>query len=923
MSETLYVIDGGAGKGSAVKVVNQLLAGVHIASAGEAMALGARMGVNPRLLYQSIINSSGSSWMFVNRVPHMLDADYTPLSAVNIFVKDLGIVLAQGRNCRVHLHLAATAHQQFLSAASGGFAFEDDAAVVKIYEKLAGISVACEEKDSQIITPAAFTSHEPSNIKIISKQELLGTLPPQWPEDPVDQIRSSEDSKQARVLVVLDDDPTGTQTVHGITVLTEWTVESIKEEFLKQPSCFFILTNSRALSSDKASVLVRSIASNVKAAATLAERSFTIVLRGDSTLRGHFPEELDAVASVIGETDAWIICPFFPQGGRYTIHDVHYVADEDKLVPAGETEFAKDAVFGYKASNLKQWVEEKTKGRFNSKDIASISIDTLRNGGPETVCKELCRLPKGSVCIVNAASEKDISVFSAGMIQAELKGRRFLCRTAATFVSARIGLKYKAPLTPTNLGVPTCKNGGLIVVGSYVPKTTKQVEALRAQFPNSIHWLELSVPNIASGSIISRESEINHISRAADALLAAGIDTVIMTSRTLVTGKDDSDNLEINSKVSSALVEIVKRIQVYPRYLLAKGGITSSDLATKAMKASKAEVLGQALPGVPIWRLGAESRHPGMPYIVFPGNVGSSSAIAEIVASWSCKSLQIAKNILLEAANGHYAVGAFNVYNLEGISSVISAAKDEGSPAILQIHPTALRHGKGALVAACISAAKTANVPIAVHLDHGTDEQEILDAIDMGFDSIMIDCSHLPFKENLERTKRITIAAHSRNVFVEAELGRLSGTEDGLTVEEYEEKLTDPIQADEFLRETKVDALAVCIGNVHGIYPKDGPKLKFDLLQKLGEITSKHNSFLVLHGASGLSPDVIKECIKHGVRKFNVNTEVRSAYVTTLREPKKDLLDIMSCAQDAMKTVIAEKLKVFGSSGKFLNQAHV
>ncbi|KAI5066263.1 hypothetical protein GOP47_0018887 [Adiantum capillus-veneris] len=916
LSETLYVIDGGAGKGSAVKVVNQLLAGVHIAAACEAMALGSRLGLNPRDLYQTIAHSNGSSWMFVNRVPHMLDADYTPYSAVNIFVKDLGIVLSQGKSCGVHLHLAATAHQQFLLAAAGGFAFQDDSAVVKIYEKLAGISVACKEEpvSGDLETPQGPSiPQESSKVQVVSKSQVLESLCAEWPKDPVNEISRLEESKQAKVLVVLDDDPTGTQTVHGITVLTEWSVDSIKEEFLKQSSCFFILTNSRALSSEKASILVQNIATNVKAAATLTDRPFTIVLRGDSTLRGHFPEELDAVASIIGETDAWIICPFFPQGGRYTIHDVHYVADDDKLVPAGETEFAKDAVFGYKASNMKKWVEEKTRGRIKAASVTAISIDTLRKGGPQAVFEDLCKLPKGSVCIVNAASERDISVFCAGMLQAELKGKRFLCRTAATFVSARIGIKYKAPLTPKDLGISTCKNGGLIVVGSYVPKTTKQVEELKARCAHLIHCLEVDVALIAFGSLASREAEIGHISTAADALLAAGKDTVIMTSRTLITGKDDSENLEINSKVSSALVEIVIRIQVHPRYLLAKGGITSSDLATKAMKARKAEVLGQALPGVPIWKLGVGSRHPGIPYIVFPGNVGSSTAIAGIVTSWASKP-QIVKEILLEAAKEDYAVGAFNVYNLEAILAVVAAAESELSPAILQIHPSAFRHGKGALVAACISAAKTAKVPIAVHLDHGTDEQEILAAMNMGFDSIMIDCSHLPFQENLECTRRIAEAAHLKNVFVEAELGRLSGTEDGMTIEEYEEKLTDPAQADEFLRETKVDALAVCIGNVHGKYPKDGPKLKLDLLQKLGEVTSKYGTFLVLHGASGLPSHVVKECIKNGVRKFNVNTEVRSAYVTALKEPKKDLLDTLSFAEEAMKMVIAEKLKLFSSS---------
>jgi uncharacterized protein YgbK (DUF1537 family) len=142
-------------------------------------------------------------------------------------------------------------------------------------------------------------------------------------------------------------------------------------------------------------VLTKEICKNVAEAA--GNVGYTIVLRGDSTLRGHFPQEVDAAESVIGETDAWLICPFFLQGGRYTIDDVHYVADGNNLVPAGQTEFAQDAVFGYQASNLREWVEEKTQGRWVATNVHSVSIETLRKGGPSVVCQQLCSLP--SVCM--------------------------------------------------------------------------------------------------------------------------------------------------------------------------------------------------------------------------------------------------------------------------------------------------------------------------------------------------------------------------------------------------------------------------------------------------------------------------------------------------------------------------------------------
>lgn len=898
LSEKLYIIKGGAGAGSSVKMVNQLLAGVHIASAAEAMAFGARLGLNTQNLFDIISNAGGNSWMFGNRVPHMLENDYTPHSAIDIFVKDLGIVLHESRGLKIPLHITAAAHQQFLLSSAAGWGRWDDAAVVKIFEKLTGVNVEAK-------------------LPVLPKEETLKSLPSEWHVDPTEEIQRLEDNGVAKVLVVLDDDPTGTQTVHGVTVLTEWSIESLVQQFRKKPSCFFILTNSRALSTEKAILLTKEICKNVKIAAASVENiGYTVVLRGDSTLRGHFPEEADAAASVIGETDAWIICPFFLQGGRYTIADVHYVADGNRLVPAGRTEFAKDAAFGYKASNLREWVEEKTKGRVSARSVASVSIEAIRNGGPDAVCQQLCNLPKGSVCVVNAASERDVAVFAAGMIKAEIKGKRFLCRTAASFVSARIGIKPKDAITPRELGIFGKQNGGLIVVGSYVPKTTKQVEELKAQCGHFLKSIEVRVDAIALKSEREREEEIIRTVELADIFLKSKNDTLVMTSRELVKGSSASESLDINSKVSSALVEIVRRIQTRPRYLLAKGGITSSDLATKAMGARHAEVVGQALAGVPLWQLGPESRHPGVPYIVFPGNVGGNDALAQVVKNWSRPARPSTRDLLLEAEKGGYAVGAFNVYNLEAVSAVVAAAEAEKSPAILQIHPSALKHGGLPLVACCVSAAEHAAVPITVHIDHATDKQELIETMEMGVDSVMVDGSHLPFSENVSYTKYITTMAHVKGMTVEAELGRLSGTEDNITVEEYEAKLTDLNQAEEFLSQTGVDALAVCIGNVHGKYPPNGPNLRLDLLKELHFLASKKGVMLVLHGASGLPEELVKACIDFGVRKFNVNTEVRSAYMNALRTPKRDLIDVMSFARESMQAVVAEKMRIFGSAGK-------
>lgn len=898
LSEKFYLIKGGCGAGSCVKMVNQLLAGVHIASAAEALAFGARLGLHTRSLFHFITKSVGTSWMFENRGPHMLDNDFTPYSALNIFVKDLGIVSRECSSRRLPLPVAVAAHQLFLAGSAAGWGGLDDAAVVKFYESLSGVKVE-------------------GKLPILDKEHVMKSLHPEWPVNLTNDIIKLNENN-AMPLIVLDDDPTGTQTVHDIEVLTEWSVDSLIEQFKKKPKCFFILTNSRALSSDKASALVVDICRNLQTAAKSADNmEFTVVLRGDSTLRGHFPEEADAVVSVLGDIDAWIICPFFLQGGRFTIGDIHYVAESDRLVPAGDTEFAKDSAFGYKSSNLKEWVEEKTRGCIAASSVASVSIELLRKGGPTAVCEHLCSLEKGSTCIVNAASENDMAVFAAGMILAELNGKRFLCRTAASFVSARIGIISRPPVSAKDFGVHRGSTGGLIVVGSYVPKTTKQVGELKAEFGHGLRWIEISVDKVALKSAEEREQHISQAVELADIFLRTRADTVIMTSRELISGKTPAESLEINFKVSSALVEIVRRITTRPRYILAKGGITSSDIATKALEAKHAKIVGQALAGVPLWKLGDESRHPGVPFIVFPGNVGDHRALAEVVKCWSRPArLSSTKELLLNAEKGGYAVGAFNVYNMEGVEAVVAAAEEECSPAILQIHPGALKHGGIPLVACCLSAAEQASVPVTVHFDHGTSKQELLEALEMGFDSVMVDGSHLSFEDNISYTKYIASLAHTKDMLVEAELGRLSGTEDDLTVEEYEARLTDINLAREFIDKTGIDALAVCIGNVHGRYPASGPNLRLDLLKDLHVLASKKGVILVLHGASGLPKELIKTCIDLGVRKFNVNTEVRKAYLDSIANPGKDLVNVMASAKVAMKAVVAEKMHLFGSAGK-------
>jgi uncharacterized protein YgbK (DUF1537 family) len=447
---------------------------------------------------------------------------------------------------------------------------------------------------------------------ILSKAEVFASLPPVWPEDLLPKIRSWL-SKRPRTTVVLDDDPTGTQTVHDIAVLTEWNQGTLDSELKRGGPGFYILTNSRAFSSTDARGM------NLEIGRRLARQSnLTVVSRGDSTLRGHFPDEVAALSEgLAGLTEPLpiLLCPCFEAGGRFTIRDIHYVAEGDYLVPAGQTPFAADTVFGYRSSNLREWVMEKSRGRLPLSKITSISLDEIRRGGPVVVAKKL-QLPPGTICVANAVCRRDLEVIVLAGLVAEERGQRLLYRTAASFVSVRMGQREHSLLSARDLRDDSSV-GGLVVVGSHVPKSTEQLSRLITQ--REIEALELCETDIERTARVMREG------------LRSGRDVALFTSRQLVKANSQSQNLAIAQRMSNALVEVVSRLDVQPRFFVAKGGITSSDLATRALGVRRALVRGQILPGVPVWQLGGESRFPGMNYVVFPGNVGGPDALVEVV----------------------------------------------------------------------------------------------------------------------------------------------------------------------------------------------------------------------------------------------------------------------------------------------------
>lgn len=278
-----------------------------------------------------------------------------------------------------------------------------------------------------------------------------------------------------------------------------------------------------------------------------------------------------------------------------------------------------------------------------------------------------------------------------------------------------------------------------------------------------------------------------------------------------------------------------------------------------------------------------------------------------------------AGELLRKAEEGGYAVGAFNCNNMEILQAIIAAAEAERAPVIVQASQGAIEYaGIEYIAAMALAAAARARVPVALHLDHGTSFEQVVRCIRAGFTSVMIDGSKLPLPENIALTKKVVEVARAVGVTVEAELGRIGGTEDDIVVEEREAHFTDPGEAALFVRETGVDALAVAVGTAHGTY-REKPQLDFTRIAKIKDITGIP---LVLHGSSGVPAEDIRRAVGLGVRKVNIDTDIRQAFTDAMRRvldenPREiDPRRVLGPARAAAQEVIREKIRIFGSSNQ-------
>lgn len=468
----------------------------------------------------------------------------------------------------------------------------------------------------------------------LQRKDLLANLPQSRREDCLTEIQNLLSRSGAKV-VVLDDDPTGTQTVHDIPVLTTWEEEVLRTSLEEAGPGFFLLTNSRAFEPDRACEINRTIGQRLANWVRSSKTPLHLVSRSDSTLRGHFPVEVEALASAYWSCEPnlgsngfpeVILCPFFEAGGRWTYRNVHYMLDREELVPVAETPFAQDPDFGYSQSNLCRWVEEKTAGRIAASQVAELDLGFVRQEGPEGV-RRMLLAKNAPVWVVNAITTRDVECVVQGILEAAGNRKQFLYRTGASFASALMGLRSHPPLSPTQLCAAT-GSGGLVVVGSWVPKTTEQLDVLLARRGSRLVCIELPVSRLLDSK--TRAAVIGDAVSRMNAMIRSGQDVLLSTSRKVERGKDRTASSALARAISEAVVEVIRNLSVRPRFMVAKGGITSSDVATGGLGVKKAMVLGQALPGVPVWQLEKESRFPGLAYIVFPGNVGGLDALDEL-----------------------------------------------------------------------------------------------------------------------------------------------------------------------------------------------------------------------------------------------------------------------------------------------------
>ncbi|MBE9102585.1 four-carbon acid sugar kinase family protein [filamentous cyanobacterium LEGE 07170] len=425
--------------------------------------------------------------------------------------------------------------------------------------------------------------------------------------------------------IVLDDDPTGSQTVHSCLLLMQWDVETLKEGLADDAPILFILTNTRALTPQQADAVTREVCRNLKQAiAQSPVEDFLVVSRSDSTLRGHYPIETDAIAEELGPFDAHFLTPAFFEGGRFTRDSIHYLLVDGEPVPVHETEFARDSVFGYSTSYLPDYVEEKTKGRIPASTVERFVVADVRQGVEE----RLLHLQDNQCGVVDAENQADLDRFAADIRAAASQGKRFLFRSAASLLTALANLPTQ-PVSAEAMGEYIRNHKpGAVLVGSHVKKTTEQLSYLLKE--SGVAAVEVNVSHLLQDSPMERDALLKSLLDQVHTAHQKGETPVIYTSREEITFPDVTTRLEFGVAVSRLLMDIVRGLPDDIGFLISKGGITSNDVLSDGLALRTARLLGQILPGVSMVRTPTDHpQFPDLPVVLFPGNVGGADAVAE------------------------------------------------------------------------------------------------------------------------------------------------------------------------------------------------------------------------------------------------------------------------------------------------------
>lgn len=426
-------------------------------------------------------------------------------------------------------------------------------------------------------------------------------------------------------IIVLDDDPTGSQTVHSCLLLMDWGVETLRQGLADTSPIFFVLTNTRALAPEAAAEVTRNVCRNLKQAiAAEGIQDFLVVSRSDSTLRGHYPLETDIIAAELGPFDAHFLVPAFFEGGRITRDSIHYLIVNNIPTPVHETEFAKDSVFGYQSSFLPSYVAEKTQGRIAADQVERLQLSDLRSGSRD----RLLQLQDNQCVVVDAVEAADLAQFAQDLWFAVAQGKRFLFRSAASLLTALAQLPPQpVPAAQMSTYVRTDKPGAFIV-GSHVQKTTEQLSHLLEQ----LHIVGVEVPverllSLEDETSVLLEQTLNQI----DTVHRQGKTPVVFTSRQELQFDDAETRLDFGVKVSALLMNIVQGLPSDLGYLVSKGGITSNDVLSTGLHLKTARLLGQIIPGCSVVCTSAvHPTFPNLPVVLFPGNVGDRESLTAV-----------------------------------------------------------------------------------------------------------------------------------------------------------------------------------------------------------------------------------------------------------------------------------------------------